>query len=113
MNFGSFPFSFSFSFLFFFFLFFSFFSSFFFFFFSSFFSFFLSFFLFFLSNILLFIHENTQRGDREAKTQAEGEAGSMQEPDVGLDPGSPGSHPALKAACLLYTSDAADDRFLV
>ena len=30
--------------------------------------------------ILLFIHENTQRGDkeREAEAQAEGEAGSMQ-----------------------------------
>ena len=33
----------------------------------------------------------TQRG-REAETQAEGEAGSMhREPDVGFDPGSPGS----------------------
>ena len=37
--------------------------------------------------------------EREAETQAEGEAGSMhQEPDAGLDPGSPGSRPALKAA---------------
>ena len=27
-----------------------------------------------------------------------GEAGSMQEPDMGLDPGSPGSHPGPKAA---------------
>ena len=36
--------------------------------------------------------------EREAKTQAEGEAGSMhQEPDVGFDPGSPGSHPGPKA----------------
>ena len=35
--------------------------------------------------------------EREAETQAEGEAGSMhREPDVGLDPGSPGSHPGLK-----------------
>ena len=35
---------------------------------------------------------------REAETQAEGEAGSMhREPDVGLDPGSPGSHPGPKA----------------
>ena len=32
------------------------------------------------------------------ETEAEGEAGSMQEPDVGLDPGSPGSGPGLKAA---------------
>ena len=37
--------------------------------------------------------------EREAETQAEGEAGSMhREPDVGFDPGSPGSGPGLKAA---------------
>ena len=36
--------------------------------------------------------------EREAETQAEGEAGSMhREPNVGLDPGSPGSHPGPKA----------------
>ena len=36
--------------------------------------------------------------ERKAKTQAEGEAGSMhREPDVGFDPGSPGSHPGSKA----------------
>ena len=36
--------------------------------------------------------------EREAETQAEGEAGSMhQEPDVGFNPGSPGSCPGLKA----------------
>ena len=35
--------------------------------------------------------------EREAEAQAEGEAGSMQEPNVGLDPGSPGSHPGMKA----------------
>ena len=115
--------------------------------------------------------------EREAETQAEGEAGSLhREPDVGFDPGSPGSRPGPKAGakllrhpgipfiifianmgvklmtprsrvvcllamsmsspvkflfvsfahfriglfvslllsfCLLYTSDAADDRFLV
>ena len=35
---------------------------------------------------------------REAETQAEGEAGSMsREPDVGLDPGTLGSCPGLKA----------------
>ena len=41
----------------------------------------------------------TQRErEREAETQAEGEAGSMhQEPDVGFDPGTPGSCPAWKA----------------
>ena len=35
---------------------------------------------------------------REAETQAEGEAGSThREPDVGFDPGSPGSRPEPKA----------------
>ena len=39
----------------------------------------------------------TQR-EREAETQAEREAGSMhREPDVGFDPGSPGSRPGPKA----------------
>ena len=41
-----------------------------------------------------------ERGEREreAETQAEGEAGSMhREPDVGFDPGSPGSRPGPKA----------------
>ena len=36
--------------------------------------------------------------EREAETQAEGEAVSMhQEPDVGLNPGSPGSRPGPMA----------------
>ncbi|CAD7676190.1 unnamed protein product [Nyctereutes procyonoides] len=36
--------------------------------------------------------------EREAETEAEGEAGSMhREPDVGFDPGSPGSRPGPKA----------------
>ena len=36
--------------------------------------------------------------EREAEAQAEGEAGSMhREPDVGFDPGSPGSRPRPKA----------------
>ena len=41
----------------------------------------------------------TQRErERKAETQAEGEAGSMhREPDVGFDPGSPGSRPGPKA----------------
>ena len=38
------------------------------------------------------------RREREAETQAEGEAGSKhREPDVGFDPGSPGSRPGPKA----------------
>ena len=44
---------------------------------------------------MIVTHTHTHR---EAETQAEGEAGSMhREPDVGLDPGSPGSHPGPKA----------------
>ena len=40
---------------------------------------------------------HTER-EREAETQAEGEAGSMhREPDVGFDPGSPRSRPGPKA----------------
>ena len=40
---------------------------------------------------------DTQR-EKEAETQAEGEAGSMhREPDVGFDLGSPGSRPGPKA----------------
>ena len=36
--------------------------------------------------------------ERERERQAEGEAGSMHwEPDVGFDPGSPGSRPGPKA----------------
>ena len=36
--------------------------------------------------------------EREAETQAEGEAGSMhREPDVGFNPGAPGSRPGPKA----------------
>ena len=36
--------------------------------------------------------------EREAETQAEGETGSMHwEPNVGFDPGSPGSCPGPKA----------------
>ena len=34
---------------------------------------------------------------REAETQAEGEAGSRREPDAGLDPRTPGSCPGPKA----------------
>ena len=35
--------------------------------------------------------------EREAETQEEGEAGSLQEPDVGLDPRTLGSFPGPKA----------------
>ena len=56
-------------------------------------------FFFFKDFIYLFMRD-TER-EREAETWAEGEVGSMQapcrEPDMGLDPGSPGSHPRPKA----------------
>ena len=45
--------------------------------------------------------------EREAETQEEGEAGSMQEPDVGLDPRSPGSRPGLQAALNCCATGAA------
>ena len=52
------------------------------------------FFFFFKDFIYLFMRDR----EREAETQAEGEAGSMhREPDVGFDPGSPGSRPGPKA----------------
>ena len=45
-----------------------------------------------------FIYDSHTHTEREAETQAEGEAGSMhREPDVGSDPGSPGSRPGPKA----------------
>ena len=47
---------------------------------------------------LLFIHERDRKREREAETQAEGKQGSCREPNMGLDPGSPGSNPGLKAA---------------
>ena len=44
-----------------------------------------------------FIYDRHTVREREAETQAEGEAGSThREPDVGLDPGSPGSRPGAK-----------------
>ena len=62
----------------------------------------------FFLRFYLFIHENTQKGEREAETQAEGETGSMhREPDVGFDSGSPGSRPGLKAALNLWATRAA------
>ena len=42
--------------------------------------------------------EAETQAEGEAETQAEGETGSMHwEPDVGFDPGSPGSRPGPKA----------------
>ena len=55
-------------------------------------------FLIFLNYLFMIVTER----EREAETQAEGEAGSMyREPDVGLVPGSPGSRPGPKAGAKL------------
>ena len=57
--------------------------------------------------LIFYLFIETQR-EREAETQAEGEAGTMQrEPDVGLNPGSPGSCPGLQAALNRCTTRAA------
>ena len=46
----------------------------------------------------MIVTEREREREREAETQAEGEAGFMhREPDVGFDPGSPGSRPGPKA----------------
>ena len=50
---------------------------------------------FFFLRFYLFIHENTQRGERERQREKQA---PCREPDVGLDPRSPGSGPGLKAA---------------
>ena len=52
------------------------------------------FFIFYILKILYIYSWETQRG---AETQAEGEAGPCREPDVGLDPRTPGSCPEQKA----------------
>ena len=44
--------------------------------------------------IHLFMRDTEQ--EREAEIQAEGKQAPFREPDVGLDPGSPGSHPGPK-----------------
>ena len=47
----------------------------------------------------MIVTEREREREREAETQAEGETGSMhREPDVGFDPGSPGSRPGSKAS---------------
>ena len=46
----------------------------------------------------MIVTQRERERERGAETQAEGEAGSMhREPDVGFDPGSPGSHSGPKA----------------
>ena len=53
---------------------------------------------FFFKFLFIYDSHTHTHTHREAETQAEGEAGSMhREPDVGFDPGSPGSRPGPKA----------------
>ena len=51
--------------------------------------------------------EAETQAEGEAETQAEGEAGPCREPDMGLDPGSPGSRPGLQAALNRCATGAA------
>ena len=53
------------------------------------------FFFFFLR--FLFIHERHRKRERHRHRQREKQA-PCREPDTGLDPGFPGSHPGLKEA---------------
>ena len=53
---------------------------------------------FFLKKKIIYLFMIVTEREREAETQAEGQTGSMhREPDVGFDPGSPGSRPGSKA----------------
>ena len=58
----------------------------------------------FLKNILLFIHERER--ERPRHRQREKQA-PWRKPNLGLDPGSPGSHPGLKAALNRWATRAA------
>ena len=58
----------------------------------------------------MIVTEREREREREAETQAEGEAGSMyQEPDVGFNPGSPGSRREPKAGAKLLHHPAIPD----
>ena len=54
----------------------------------------------------LFIHERHRERERQRHRQREKQA-PCREPDVGLDPGSPGSCPGLKAALNRWATRAA------
>ena len=49
----------------------------------------------FLKKFYLFIHERHRKRERQRHRQREKQA-PHREPDVGLDPGTPGSHPGPK-----------------
>ena len=62
----------------------------------------ISFLKLFFKRFYLFIHERhrerEREGEREAETRQREKQAPCWEPDVGLDPGSPGSCPGLKVA---------------
>ena len=68
-------------------------------------------FFFFFLIFYLFIHERHTERERQRHRQKEKQA-PCREPDVGLDPGSPGSHPGLQAALNRCATRAALSRFL-
>ena len=53
--------------------------------------------LFIFKDFILFIHERQREREREAETRAEKKEAPRWEPNVGLDPGTPGSCPGPKA----------------
>ena len=53
--------------------------------------------LFFLKILFIYSQETQRETERQRHRQREKQA-PCREPDVGLDPRSPGSHPRLKAA---------------
>ena len=53
---------------------------------------------------------DTER-EREAETQAKGEQAPCREPDVGLDPGTPGSCPGPKAGAKPLSHPGIPRRF--
>ena len=71
--------------------------------------------------LLMVLCHNNQKGlfkifylfMRDTQREAEGEAGSLRDPDAGLDPRTPGSRPEPKAdAQLLSHPDAPRSKFL-
>ena len=67
-------------------------------------------FFFFFTILSIYSQQTEREREREAKTQAEGESGLFREPDAGLDPRFPGSHPGLKAALNHWATGAAQQR---
>ena len=66
---------------------------------------------FFLKIFNLFIHERHGKRERQRHSQREKQA-PCKEPDVGLDPGTPGSHPEPKADTQPLSHQVPPDIFL-